>query len=166
METRIQEDKIRKASCEMSSIRFGCMLIFLGICLLFQSGCGGSGDQPELGLVTGTITLNGKPLSGIAVVFQPDSGRPSRGMTDAEGKYELTYIRQTRGAKIGSNRVEIAPSEDGEAAEAENQDDENQSPTKRPKSGKPTIPARYNVRSELKVDVKSGSNTFDFKLES
>ena len=142
------------------------MLIVVGISMFFQPGCGGPGDQPELGQVTGTITLDGKPLSGIAVVFQPVSGRPATGMTDAEGKYELTYIRQTKGTKVGPNRVEIAPSEDGEAEESENADDESQSAPKPSKSGKPTIPSRYNVRSELKADVKAGMNTFDFKLES
>ena len=150
----------------MSWNRFGCMLIVVGTSMFFQAGCGGRGDQPDLGQVAGTITLDGKPLSGIAVVFQPDSGRPSRGMTDAEGKYELTYIRQTKGTKVGSNRVEIAPSEDGEAEGLEIGDDESKSDTKRSKSGKPTIPSRYNARSELKADVKAGKNTFDFKLES
>jgi hypothetical protein len=142
------------------------MLIVIGISTLFQAGCGAPSDQPELGQVTGTVTLDGKPLSGIAVVFQPDSGRPARGMTDAEGKYELTYIRQTKGTKVGPNRVEIAPSEDGAAEESENADEESKPATKRSKSTKPTIPARYNVRSELKADVKAGKNTFDFQLES
>jgi hypothetical protein len=144
------------------------MLIVVGISMFFQPGCGGPSDQPELGQVTGTVTLDGKPLSGIAVVFQPDSGRPARGMTDAEGKYELTYIRQTKGTKVGLNRVEIAPSEDGEAEESENPDaDDESKPVAKPsKSRKPAIPARYNVQSELKADVKAGANTFDFKLES
>ncbi len=142
------------------------MLIVVGILMFFQPGCGGPSDQPELGQVTGTITLDGKPLSGTAVVFQPDNGRPAKGITDAEGKYELTYIRQTKGTKVGPNRVEITPSEDGEVEESENADEESKSATKRSNSGKPTIPARYNVRSELKADVKAGKNTFDFHLES
>ena len=142
------------------------MLIVVGVSMFFQPGCGGVSDQPELGQVTGTITLDGKPLSGVAVVFQPESGRPARGMTDAEGKYELTYIRQTKGTKVGPNRVEIAPSEDGEIEESADSDEENKSAPARSKSGKPAIPARYNVQSELKVDVKPGENTFDFKLES
>ena len=142
------------------------MLIVAGISMLFQPGCGRPSDQPDLGEVTGTVTLDGKPLSGVAVVFQPESGRPARGMTDAEGKYELTYIRETKGTKVGPNRVEIAPSEDGEAEESENTDEESKPAAKASKSGKPTIPARYNVRSELKADVKAGKNTFDFKLES
>lgn len=152
-------------SCQVNSIRLNSMLIVLGISMLFQPGCSQS-DQPELGKVTGTITLDGKPLSGVAVVYQPESGRPARGMTDAEGKYELTYIRQTKGTKVGPNRVEIAPSEDGEAEEAESADEESQSVTKRSTSRKPTIPARYNVRSELKADVKAGENTFHFDLKS
>lgn len=144
------------------------MLIVAGISMFFLPGCGAPSDQPQLGQVTGTITLDGKPLSGIAVVFQPESGRPARGMTDAEGKYELTYIRETKGTKVGPNRVEIAPSEDGEEEEdeSENADGESKPVKKRAKSGKPKIPARYNVRSELKADVQAGKNTFDFNLES
>lgn len=134
--------------------------------LLSLSGCGGPSDQPELGQVQGTITLDGKPLSGIAVVFQPDNGRPARGFTDAEGKYELTYIRKTRGTKIGPNRVEIAPSEEADDP-AEVEADPDSLEVKRPvKSGKPVIPARYNTQSELKADVKPGRNTFDFELTS
>lgn len=140
------------------------MLLVVCISMCVQPGCGGPGDQPELGEVSGTVTLDGKPLSGIAVVFQPESGRPARGMTDAQGKYELTYIRQTKGTKVGPNRVEIAPSEDGEVEDSESSDEENASAPKR--SNKPKIPARYNTKSELKADVKAGKNTFDFKLDS
>lgn len=153
-------------SYQVSRNRCGALLFVVGILMFFQMGCGGPSDQPELGQVTGTVTLDGKPLSGVAVVFQPESGRPARGMTDAEGRYELTYIRETKGAKVGPNRVEIAPSEDGEGEEVADSGEETTSAPARPKSGKPTIPARYNVRSELTVDVKPGENTFDFKLES
>ena len=140
------------------------MLLIVALTMLLQPGCGGSGDQPELGQVTGTVTLDGMPLSGIAVVFQPDNGRPARGMTNAEGKYELTYIRQTKGTKVGPNRVEIAPSEDGEVEEESS--DESAPAPKKSKSGKPAIPARYNVKSELKADVKGGKNEFNFDLKS
>lgn len=133
-----------------------------------QLGCSPS-DQPELGQVTGMVTLDGKPLPGVAIVFQPDNGRPARGKTDVNGKYELTYIRQTKGTKIGPNRVEIAPSEEGEgevAEQAETSDKESAPTPTRTKSGKPLVPARYNVQTELKVEVKPGANTFDFQLKS
>ncbi|MDX1928798.1 MAG: carboxypeptidase-like regulatory domain-containing protein [Pirellulaceae bacterium] len=145
--------------------RISCLVI-IGLSLCVQPGCGGPSDQPELGQVTGTVTLDGQPLVGVAVVFQPDNGRPARGMTDAQGKYELIYIRQTKGTKVGPNRVEIAPSEEGEAEESETPDEEAKSATKPSKSGKPKVPARYNVQSELKEDVKPGANTIDFKLVS
>jgi hypothetical protein len=139
----------------------------IGSFLFLMSGCGPSGDQPELGTVTGTVTLDGKPLAGVAVVFQPDSGRPARGRTNAEGKYELTYIRQTKGTKVGPNRVEIAPSEEGEATEeSASGGEESPAGSLKSQADKPVVPARYNMKSELKVDVKSGSNTFDFALES
>jgi hypothetical protein len=146
--------------------QFRMTSIALGMLVILQLGCGAS-DQPELGQVAGTITLDGVPLTGVAVVFQPDNGRPARGMTDAEGKYELTYIRQTKGTKVGPNLVEIAPTEEGEGSvDVETGDGESQPASNLPKSGKPVVPARYNAQSELKVDVKPGENTFDFQLES
>ena len=151
-------------SVEMNWIRKSFALIVLCLTFLLQ-GCGSS-DQPELGEVTGTITFDKQPLVGVAVVFQPENGRPARGMTNAEGKYELIYIRQTKGSKVGPNRVEIAPSEAGEAEEAASGGEEPEAGAKKSKSGKPTIPARYNVRSELTADVKPGKNTFNFDLES
>lgn len=131
-------------------------------------GCGGPSDQPELGQVTGTITLDGQPLGGVAVVFQPDNGRPARGRTDAAGRYELTYIRQTLGTKVGRNRVEVAPDEGAEESDTEDvaNPDAPQQPVESVKSRKPAIPARYNTNSELEVDVKPGDNTFDFELQS
>lgn len=146
--------------------RFCFHVVAVPMLLLVQLGCNPV-DQPDLGQVTGTITLDGKPLAGVAVVFQPDDGRPARGTTNSEGQYELTYIRDTKGAKVGPNRVEIAPSEEGEEeADVEYGDDEVQSAPNRSASKKPAVPARYNTKSELKVDVKPGENTFDFQLES
>lgn len=132
------------------------------------SGCSPS-DQPELGQVTGKVTMNGEPLTGIDVVFQPDSGRPARGKTNDMGEYKLIYIRDTLGAKIGNNRVEIAPVEGGEEEDEVQADDVDSLPqTKRKlvKASKPRVPARYNLESELKREVKAGKNVFDFELES
>lgn len=152
----------------MKSKQAGRLAVALTVMLLSLPGCGGSSDQPDLGQVSGAITFDGKPLSGVVVVFQPDNGRPASGRTDAEGKYELTYIRSTLGTKVGLNRVEIAPSEEDDAPE-EMEVDPDSVETKRPakfKSGKPKIPPRYNIRSKLEVDVQPGENTFDFDLTS
>ncbi len=113
--------------------------------------------------------MDGEPLAATVVVFSPDNGRPARGKTDAEGKYELTYIGQTHGAKIGHHRVEIAPNEEGEdEAEIEAATAGESAATSKPpvKPKKIGVPARYNVNSGLEADVKAGENVFDFKLES
>jgi hypothetical protein len=145
-------------------------MAILSVLSLSLWGCSGS-DRPVLGEVTGTVTLDGGPLSGVDVVFSPDKGRPARGRTDENGKYTLTYIGKTLGSKVGHNRVEIAPNEEeGEntyensigVPDGEKGDVVQVSPE--PRIG--TVPARYNTNSELKADVKPGQNVFDFKLES
>ena len=73
---------------------------------LLLLGCGNS-DQPELGAVSGTVTLNGAPLSHVEISFAPELGRPSYGETDDKGKYELIYIRDTKGARIGKHKVSV-----------------------------------------------------------
>lgn len=150
----------------MKSIQAGHLAMALSVIFLCLSGCGGPSDQPDLGQVQGTVTFDGKPLSGVVVVFQPDVGRPAHGRTDSEGKYDLTYIRTTRGTKIGHNRVEIAPSEEDDDPAEELVDPDTVKPKRQRKSGKPKIPARYNRKSELEADVKPGENTFDFELTS
>ena len=76
-------------------------------------------------------------------------------MTDAAGRYELQYTRDLKGAKVGQHTVRISRFE---LALGEPKKDEAEKP-------KP-LPAKYNIQSTLTREVKSGSNTFDFKLES
>lgn len=144
-------------------------LLAAALSVLSLGGCAEVGDRPELGQVTGTITMDGEPLEGIAVVFYPDGGRPARDTTDAEGKYDLIYIRETRGTKLGHNRVEIAPDEEVDEEEEEavaNADSEDRPSKPQPEPARPKIPARYNRKSELEADVQPGGNVLDFSLES
>ncbi len=87
--------------------RFGACL---GI-LLFASGCGGVKAVP----VSGTVTVDGKPLKDVAVNFTPIAaegaeGPGSSGVTDAEGRYSLKTIgdRRVRGAVVGKHRVVLS----------------------------------------------------------
>ncbi|MBA4031887.1 MAG: hypothetical protein C0478_13495 [Planctomyces sp.] len=134
---------------------------FVAICSLCLVGCSGVSDAPDLGLVTGTVTMEGEPLSGVQVTFQPVQGRPAFGVTNASGKYELTYIRDTRGCKIGPCKVIIGSgeerldntSEEGDGAAAmQSSSEESQ------------IPARYGPESELTAEVHPGENVIDFRL--
>ncbi|QDT27322.1 hypothetical protein Enr10x_26390 [Gimesia panareensis] len=135
-------------------------LALLALCVSF-TGCGGGlNDQPDLGLVTGTMTFEGSPLSGASVTFMPDSGRPASATTDAAGNYELVYIRNTKGCKIGHNKVVITSVVEG-ANEMEAEGDDG-APAE---STKEKLPAKYNTDTELEADVKAGENTINFDLK-
>jgi hypothetical protein len=122
--------------------------------LVAAAGCGQAG--PELGSVKGTITLDGKPLEGAEISFQPDSatGSPALGETDAEGRYELRYTRSRNGADLGRHKVRISTAIEREAEHG------------KIVRARERVPAKYNAKSELTAEVKSGKNTIDFPLES
>jgi len=115
----------------------------LAICGV-MSGCGGH-DRPELGTVTGVVTFENQPLPQASVVFEPEQGKDSRAVTDQQGRYELVYLRDIKGAVVGPHTVRITT-----ATEVNPQE---------------KVPARYHAQSELRVDVRSGANTFDFELK-
>ena len=79
------------------------------IVALTAIGCGNSG-RPALGQVHGRVTLDGKPLVRVGVIFTPIDvgGRDAVGLTDDNGEYVLKYIRDDMGCKlVGRNRVKI-----------------------------------------------------------
>jgi hypothetical protein len=121
------------------------------LCSLFLFGCGGVSDAPETGDVSGYVKLDGQPVPGATVIFQPTEGRPSNGRTDAEGHYELTYSRNQSGAKVGTHRVQITTYEAGDE----------ETPAVEEK-----IPEKYNTNTELTKEVKAGDNEIDFDLAS
>src|SRR4051812_13362204 len=74
--------------------------------LLALTGC--SDSSVPLGKVTGRVTLDGQPLAGALVRFNPEAGgRSSQGMTDANGDYTLDYSSRSEGALIGKSQVMI-----------------------------------------------------------
>ena len=133
----------------MPSIRSASQLrqIACAITVLTILGCSRS-HQPPLGLVSGTVTLDGVPLANAIVRFTPTGpGRTSEGITGADGHYELRYLRAIRGANIDQHTVRIT------TASEEN-------------GGRELLPPRYHSRTELEARVVSGSNDLDFALRS
>lgn len=115
--------------------------------MLFSlGGCGTPSDQPDLGYVKGKVTIDGSPLSGVIVSFIPDKGRPANGTTNEDGEYEVIYLDGYKGAKLGPNTIGFFV----------------------PTGGSPShpIPKKYQEKSEFKVEVKKGTNTFDFDLKN
>jgi hypothetical protein len=138
----------------LARISPGCLLLIGSgvVALAVGVGCS-SGDRPPLGRVSGTVTLDGASLPGVVVSFAPAEGRSSMAITDAAGRYELSYVGSVKGARVGSHRVRVYPPAT---------DDEDNT---RSFSG-PRIPARYNAESTLTAEVRRGRNEFDFALES
>lgn len=124
------------------AILLGILLLIGAVRFVWKS----SVDYPPMGYVTGTIRLDGKPLSGVMVAFYPEKGRPSTAVAEVDGSYELRYTRNVTGAKVGPGMLHLSW-ETG-------------------KSG-PAIPERYGPnKSELTVIVDPGDNVFDFELHS
>lgn len=120
-------------------------LIPVAVCLLLAGGCSRP-ERPPLGTVTGTVTLDGRPLADALVAFTPEGpGRTSLGTTDAAGRYRLAYLRDIAGANPGRHVVRITTaSEDTGRREL--------------------LPAVYHRRSALEAVVAPGDNTIDFAL--
>ncbi|WP_145348421.1 DUF4198 domain-containing protein [Rosistilla ulvae] len=119
--------------------------MFVAILAFCCPGCSEGG--PVLGAVTGTVTLDGQPLSGALVTLTPESGRSSSGRTDEAGSYELKFTFDRAGAHVGSHVVRITTGGNPESAGHQ-------------------LPARYNSETELQTQIDSGSNQVDFDLTS
>ncbi|MEO1497876.1 MAG: hypothetical protein AAFV43_12080 [Planctomycetota bacterium] len=134
-------------SANVTSSGLGRIAIACVLTLLPLVGCSG-GDRPTLGLVTGTVRVDGEPTADLVVRFYPTGMRSSTGYTNDRGEYELAYIRDVMGAAIGEHEVTIEPV----AGEGRRQ--------------RASIPPRYNLQTELRATVESGRNTLDFDLVS
>ena len=126
---------------------FSLRRIACAIAALTMLGCSPS-SRPPLGLVRGTVTLDGEALPNATVRFTPaGQGRTSQGTTDAAGRYELRYLRAIPGANIDTHAVRIT------TASEEN-------------SGRELLPQRYHSRTQLEARVGAGTNHIDFALRS
>lgn len=121
--------------------------------LMVAAGCGGG---LPLAPVEGIVLLDGQPLPNATVRFIPQSkeGSSSIAETDADGKFQLTYTRDKSGAWIGKHKVRV-----------------NTSKVISETSGLEThivekVPDRYNQKTTLEYEVKSGRNTFELSLRS
>ena len=119
--------------------------------LVFLTGCN---DGPAVAPVTGIVTQDGELLAGAMVEFQPDSGAPSYGYTDENGRYEIKYQVNEMGALLGHHYVKVTTA--GEKTDPKTDMTYNVSET---------VPRKYNDPTELEFDVKKGKNVFDIKIE-
>lgn len=111
-------------------------------------GCSGDGLVP----VKGVVTLDGKPVPGLEVNFEPTGDTEGRttatGYTQQDGSYALAYPGYKIGAPKGEYIIRISGGEsldDGSTVR---------------------VPPKFNRDSELTATVTSSTTTFDFDLES
>lgn len=103
----------------MHAVRPGCSgfrcLTLFG-CLLL-SACSGGTKPITLHQVSGKLTINGSMAPNIVIHFDPEKGRPSTGVTDASGSFEMRYEKDRTGTIPGTHKVWIeyrpaSPAED------------------------------------------------------
>lgn len=144
-------------SMKTSSSYYSLTNLFALLLLCGLTGCTGTGGEPlpDLGEVSGTITLDGSPLNKANVIFDPESvddkgrSRASTAITSADGKFVLEYNSDVSGAAVGKHKVTISKMSDNPE-----------------EAGLQLVPAKYNDKSELTADVTAGENTVNFDLKS
>jgi hypothetical protein len=89
----------------MPGTQYRVGLIFV-LLLTVASGCGET--KPTVAEVTGTVTLDGKPLELVHVEFWPEIGPRAFGKTDEAGNFKLiTDDRTQEGCPPGRNKVSL-----------------------------------------------------------
>jgi hypothetical protein len=123
-------------------------------------GCGKK--LPEMGQVTGSVRVKGRPQPNLLVRFLPDPEKGNSspinasGKTDAQGKYSLQHVYQDEaapGAPVGWHRVMI--------------EDTSRVPTPQGQTPPPPlIPLEYGspASTPLRMEVKSGTQTIDLDV--
>lgn len=142
-----------------SAMRLKAGVFGVVVCLVATfSGCGSS-SGPKRASVSGTVKLDGTPIERgvLSLVPTGDTKGPTAGAEVVNGKYS---IAEAGGPVLGQYRVEITASrktgrtrdEGGMVGKIEETEQ--------------YLPAKYNTASELKLEVKAGSNKGDFDLTS
>lgn len=128
--------------------------VFLTIALL---GAVSVGCQPSnMATISGKVTLDGKPIENGTISFIPaDGNSSSAGERITNGEYKLTLPPGTKKVEIMASAVV------GQRAAYGGQGDSPKVDVMRS-----IIPERYNVQSELTIEVEAGSGQHDFELVS
>jgi hypothetical protein len=151
------------------------------VLLVALAGCGGGAqyDGPPRSAITGTVTVDGKPLTSGTIGFV-GGGTTDRSASApiADGVYSIPEVQ---GPTFGSYLVVIS----GTTSSEETQESEEESPAgedagvegDEEESGDEsegslsayvsagnTLPAKYNTETELSREIESSSHTFDFDL--
>jgi hypothetical protein len=80
----------------------------LAVSIFFLSGAIGCGDgRPARVAVSGSVMIDGAPVTRGSIKFVPELGRPSFGDIGADGHFTLTCYDGKDGALRGKHRVQV-----------------------------------------------------------
>ena len=133
-------------------------ITLLVFCLCPFAGCGTKKVQYgnlDLINVSGTITLDSKPLPNAQILFIDKNKTYSYGVSDDNGRYTLHFNSKIKGVIRGTKRVEIWTTRSGPDFETL---------MKTPFPTKEIIPTKYNLNSTLSETVASDRTSIDFNL--
>ncbi len=144
-----------------------CVAVYSSL-LLAISGCSGNDGSYSgpTGTVTGTVTLDGKPVSANVVFMNSIEGFNASGVADDSGSFSLQSNGNSE-IPVGKYQVGVTAADSGaemdpEAAMKASLESEDGSIGE----GSSTIPAKYNspAGSGLSFEVKEGGNNFEVKM--
>jgi hypothetical protein len=96
----------------VNSLSWKCLAV---LALAFvASGCGDGG--PRLYKAGGTVTYKSAPVEGAQVTFTYDDGSFARGVSDRDGKYQLSHLGRSIGAAVGKCKVSVTKTSNVSAA--------------------------------------------------
>lgn len=135
---------------------FGYFSLFEIACLLLVPGCGGASHELETAAVSGTVKIDGRPLSSGYVYVLPSKGRMAKGIVQEDGSFVLGTYESDDGAQVGTHSVIVVPVPADEGS-------------RKPDRSSVKIPRKYAKanNSGLTATVKSGdSNLLELDLQS
>lgn len=130
--------------------------------LLAQAGCGGARDGLAREPISGTVTFKGEPLKSGTIQFAPMGSQPgvSSGGMIADGTFQVARVD---GPIPGKYTVMIFAAGAPGTASAPGEGSE---PAAKVSTAVGLIPIKYNLKSELTAEVKSGGpNSYTFDLQ-
>jgi hypothetical protein len=141
-------------------------VLTLTIC---AAGCGSKpqSDRPATYPVSGTVTMNGEPVTDANVNFQlTDGSRGASGLTDQQGTFSLTTFVAGDGALPGEYRVAITKFEKPPQGAQVPEDHPDYNPNVPSFVPRNLLPEKYAnpQTSELTATVTEGANTVKFEL--
>lgn len=154
-------DRIDRQACILRPNRKTTVAVCVVGVGLFAIGCGG---RPELAEVTGTVTLDGRPLARGRLTFEAPGLRPASAEIDAGRIVDATTYRPGDGVPVGLQAIAVFAREEPPPPTASNPGQGQFRPESM--AGRSLIPRRYNVpgSSGLSAEIRPGRNTLALTL--